>query len=422
MPNTGLADFSNATLVLAIVLYAVAMLAYACDFAFGKRQAAGTSSARPQPARVEAGVLVGAGSGTELAGHAFPADPGDPSELADLSGGTDLAGAGADSAGAGGAGTRGAGTGRTAAGGPAADGSGAGDTAAGAAAGTAATGGRGGFPAGSGRGGLPEPALTAARPSLWPEGTWLRAALLLTCAGLVSHIVSVATRGLAEHRVPWGNMYEFIAAITCAAVLVLVAGMVRFRAYYLGLFVLVPVVLALAVDVVVIYMPAGQLVPALQSYWIAIHVTAMILAIGTYIFGAVVTVLYLLVSRYERQVAAGETSAAAGIWDRLPGSEVLDRLAYRAILFAFPAWTFAVIAGAIWADHAWGRYWGWDPKETWSFITWLVYAAFLHARATAGWRGRRAAFIQLFGFACLLFNLVGVNLWITGLHSYAGMG
>ena len=261
-----------------------------------------------------------------------------------------------------------------------------------------------------------------ARPSLWPQGKWLLAAFLLTCTGLALQIVSVASRGLAEHRVPWGNMYEFIAAITCAAVLVLVVGMVRFRAYYLGLFVLAPVVLALAVDVVVIYMPAGQLVPALQSYWIAIHVTAMIVAIGTYIFGAVVTVLYLLVSRYERQVAAGETAAAAGIWDRLPGSEVLDRLAYRAILFAFPAWTFAVIAGAIWADHAWGRYWGWDPKETWSFITWLVYAAFLHARATAGWRGRRAAYIQLFGFACLLFNLVGVNLWITGLHSYAGMG
>ena len=397
MPNTGLADFSNVTLVLAIVLYAVAMLAYACDFAFGKQQAAAASSARPQSARVEAGVLVGAASGTELAGHAFPADPGDPSELADL--GTGASG--------------------SAAGGSAAGGSVTGGVANGAAAGAA---GRGGFPAGSARGILPEPALTAARPSLWPEGTWLRAALLLTCAGLASHIVSVASRGLAEHRVPWGNMYEFIAAITCAAVLVLVAGMVRFRAYYLGLFVLVPVVLALAVDVVVIYMPAGQLVPALQSYWIAIHVTAMIIAIGTYIFGAVVTVLYLLVSRYERQVAAGGTSAAAGIWDRLPGSEVLDRLAYRAILFAFPAWTFAVIAGAIWADHAWGRYWGWDPKETWSFITWLVYAAFLHARATAGWRGRRAAFIQLFGFACLLFNLVGVNLWITGLHSYAGMG
>ncbi|HUZ52140.1 MAG TPA: c-type cytochrome biogenesis protein CcsB [Streptosporangiaceae bacterium] len=413
MPNTGLADFSNVTLVLAIVLYAVAMLAYACDFAFGNRQAAATSSARPQPARVEAGVLVGAASGTELAGHAFPADPGDPTELADLSGGADLAGPGT-----GGTRTRGTGTGSTGAGGSAASGRVEGD----AAAGTAGAAGGGGFPPGSARSGLPEPALMAARPSLWPEGTWLRGAFLLTCAGLALHIASVASRGLAEHRVPWGNMYEFIAAITCSAVLVLVVGMVRFRAYYLGLFVLVPVVLALAVDVVVIYMPAGQLVPALQSYWIAIHVTAMIVAIGTYIFGAVVTVLYLLVSRYERQVAAGETSAAAGIWDRLPHSEVLDRLAYRAILFAFPAWTFAVIAGAIWADHAWGRYWGWDPKETWSFITWLVYAAFLHARATAGWRGRRAAFIHLFGFTCLLFNLVGVNLWITGLHSYAGMG
>jgi cytochrome c-type biogenesis protein CcsB len=140
-----------------------------------------------------------------------------------------------------------------------------------------------------------------------------------------------------------------------------------------------------------------------------------------FIFGAVVTVLYLLSSRHERRVAAGQESAAVGIMARLPGSETLDRLSYRAILFAFPAWTFAVIAGAMWADHAWGRYWGWDPKETWSFIIWLVYAAFLHARATAGWRGRRAAYIQLFGFACLMFNVVAVNLWVSGLHSYAGL-
>ena len=106
----------------------------------------------------------------------------------------------------------------------------------------------------------------------------------------------------------------------------------------------------------------------------------------------------------------------------LPRPLILDRLAYRAILFAFPVWTFGIMAGAIWADHAWGRYWGWDPKETWSFITWVVYACFLHARATAGWRGRRAAYIQLVGFACLMFNLIGINLWVTGLHSYAGMG
>jgi len=357
VPNTGLAQLSNVALVTAIVIYAVAMVCYAFDFAFGRRGTAGVVAATA-PEQVAAGALVGAASGADLAGHSFPADPADLSQLADLSG-----------------------------------------------AGTAGSGGT-----------------SQAVQSPWPTGTWLRGAFVLTCLGLAVQVVAITTRGLAEHRIPWGNMYEFIAAITCAAVLVLVAAAVRFRAYFMGLFVLLPVVVALAVDVVVIYTPAGQLVPALQSYWIAIHVTAMIIAIGMYIFGAVVTVLYLLTAGYEQKVAAGEVSKAAGILAQLPGSATLDRLAYRSILFAFPAWTFAVIAGAIWADHAWGRYWGWDPKETWSFITWLVYAAFLHARATAGWRGRRAALIQLFGFACLMFNLVGVNLWVTGLHSYAGIG
>jgi cytochrome c-type biogenesis protein CcsB len=171
----------------------------------------------------------------------------------------------------------------------------------------------------------------------------------------------------------------------------------------------------------VIYTPAGQLVPALQSYWIAIHVTAMIVAAGLFIFGAVVTTIYLLADRSERRLAAGRPSWSAGILQHLPGPVILDRLSYRTVLFGFPVWTFGVMAGAIWADHAWGRYWGWDPKETWSFITWVVYAGFLHARATGGWRGRRAAWIHLAGFGCLMFNLIGVNLLITGLHSYAGM-
>jgi cytochrome c-type biogenesis protein CcsB len=409
VPNIGLADVSNATLVLTIVLYAVAMLAYACDFAFGKRHSTAATLAE-RPERAEAVALVGAASSTEYAGHAFPADPGDPSELADLSSGEARR-----------AGHRGSGSAGPASSQLLADGGKAADGDRNLAAGRGPGGGQDN--AGhdnAGQGALPEPAAAIVQ-SPWPQGIWLRSAFLLTCAGLVLHLVSVATRGLSEHRVPWGNMYEFIAAITCAAVLVLVLGAVRFRAYYLGLFLLLPVVLALAVDVVWIYTPAGQLVPALQSYWIAIHVTAMITAIGMFIFGAVVTVLYLLSARHDRRVAAGQEAASAGIMGRLPGAGTLDRLAYRAILFAFPAWTFAVIAGAIWADHAWGRYWGWDPKETWSFITWLVYAAFLHARATAGWRGGRAAFIQLFGFACLMFNLVGVNLWISGLHSYANM-
>jgi cytochrome c-type biogenesis protein CcsB len=406
VPNTGLAQVSNVTLVLAIAVYAIAMLLYACDFAFGKRQAAARTPARQRSERVEEVALVGAASSAERAGHAFPADPANPAELADLSEG-DASQVGQ------GAGVRTAGDREGRVGAvpngiaPAA---GAVDHAAG----------RGDHLTGSGGISLPEPALTAGQ-SRWPAGPWVRAGFLLTCIGLALHTTSVATRGLAEHRVPWGNMYEFIAAITCAAVLMLVLAAVRFRAYYLGLFVLLPVVLALAVDVVVIYTPAGQLVPALQSYWIAIHVTAMIIAIGMFIVGAVVTVLYLLAARHERRAAAGQESAEAGIMSRLPGSGTFDKLSYRAILFAFPSWTFAVIAGAMWADHAWGRYWGWDPKETWSFIIWLVYAAFLHARATAGWRGRRAAYIQLFGFACLVFNLVAVNLWVHGLHSYAGL-
>ena len=268
----------------------------------------------------------------------------------------------------------------------------------------------------------PPPAATAGeRAGRWPSGVWVRTAFGLTCLGVTCHVLSIVARGVAEHRTPWGNMYEFLTAITCMAVLVLVAASLRYRAYYMGLFVLVPVVLTLGIALTEVYTPAGALVPALQSYWIAIHVTAMIVASGLFIFGAVVTILYLLADRSERRVAAGQPSLSAGVLRHLPGSTVLDRLSYRSILFAFPVWTFGVMAGAIWADHAWGRYWGWDPKETWSFITWVVYAMFLHARATAGWRGRRAAWIHLAGFVCLMFNLVGVNLLITGLHSYAGM-
>jgi cytochrome c-type biogenesis protein CcsB len=380
--NSGLADASNVFLLATVILYALAMLSYACDFAFRKERLLAPDPAAASAAAVSAGA----------------APAGAVAELVTVGGSAAGVTAGTAAAGPGPASTA-----------PARNGS-AGTLP--PAAGSAGAGAAGALSAGPG---------DPADASRWPTGLWLRTAFGLTVVGLLLHLAAVVTRGLAEHRVPWGNMYEFIAAIALMAVAVLVAAAIRFRAYYLGLFVLLPVVLALALDVTVIYTPAGSLVPALNSYWLEIHVTAMIVASGLYIVGAVVTTLYLIADRTERRAQLGLPSRASGLMMHLPKTSVLDRLSYRSILFAFPVWTFGVMCGAIWADQAWGRYWGWDPKETWSFITWVVYAGFLHARATAGWRGRKAAYIHLVGFACLMFNLVGINLWVTGLHSYAGI-
>ena len=252
-------------------------------------------------------------------------------------------------------------------------------------------------------------------------GRWVQAALALSAVGVVAHTVAVVTRGLAVHRAPWGNMYEFVTALTCVAAIFFLFVMIRYRAWALGVFVMGAVVVALGLAETLIYTAAGQLVPALQSYWLDIHVTAMTLATGIFFVAAVLGGVYLAADRYAKRVAAGRADPGNGIMRRLPSIEQIDRLTYRTVMFGFPVWTFGVIAGAIWADQAWGRYWGWDPVETWAFITWVLYAAFLHARATAGWRGRRAHYIQLLGFASLMFNILVVQVFIAGLHSYAGV-
>ncbi|HEU5034897.1 MAG TPA: c-type cytochrome biogenesis protein CcsB [Mycobacteriales bacterium] len=273
-----------------------------------------------------------------------------------------------------------------------------------------------------------------------------RIAVALTVGGWGVHVASVVTRGLAAHRVPWGNMYEFSSMVSLVAVTVFLVLLVRHQVRFLGAFIMAPVVLYLGLAGTVLYANAGPLVPALNSYWIKIHVVAAITASGAFMVSGVVTVLYLLKERWERRggdraLSLGPGAAATvevgtppteavpvpastrgGVLMRwLPAAESLDRLSYRVVAFAFPVWTFAIIAGAIWAESAWSRYWGWDPKETWSFITWLAYAAYLHARATAGWRGRRAAVLSLIGFGCLMVDYYVVNTVITGLHSYAGV-
>jgi cytochrome c-type biogenesis protein CcsB len=271
-----------------------------------------------------------------------------------------------------------------------------------------------------------------------------RAASLAAFLGLSAHVLSVVARGVAAGRVPWGNMYEYsslLALLVVAGYLFVVEGVFKVRV--LGGFVLAFSVLTMAIAVMFLYVGPGPLVPALNSYWIKIHVVAAITGSSLFALGSIVTILYLAKDRRERRSAAvapimggsvdlddapphfepGADEPVGGASRRgiLPSAAVLDRVAYRTIAFAFPIWTFAVIAGAIWAEQAWGRYWGWDPKETWSFITWVIFAGYLHARATSGWRGRRAAVIALIGFGSLLVTYYAVNLWIVGLHSYAGV-
>ncbi|WP_231116584.1 c-type cytochrome biogenesis protein CcsB [Motilibacter rhizosphaerae] len=240
-----------------------------------------------------------------------------------------------------------------------------------------------------------------------------RTAVALTTLAFLLHGAGLVTRGLAAHRAPWGNMYEFALTATFMAAGVLLAGLRAWGVRAAGAVVVPVVLLLLGLGVTVLYTDAEQLVPALQSYWLWIHVTAATLAAGGFMLGAALTSLRLARGRLE--VRAPRWTSA------LPADDVLDRTAYRAHVFAFPVFTFAVMAGAIWAENAWGRYWGWDPKETWSFITWVFYAGYLHARATPGWR-RRADLLALLGFAALMFNLFGVNIWFSGLHEYAGLG
>jgi cytochrome c-type biogenesis protein CcsB len=273
------------------------------------------------------------------------------------------------------------------------------------------------------------------------DAVW-RVARLAAFVGVAAHLVSVVARGVAAGRVPWGNMYEYstlLALLVVAGYLIVVEGIYRVRA--LGGFVLAFSVLTMAVAVLFLYVGPGPLVPALNSYWIKIHVVAAITGSSLFALGSVLTILYLVKDRRERRAAVAPIMGGAVDLDEapphfvsgadepmgtgrqgiLPPASVLDRIAYRTIAFAFPIWTFAIIAGAIWAEQAWGRYWGWDPKETWSFITWVIFAGYLHARATSGWRGRRAAVIALVGFVSLLITYYAVNLWIVGLHSYAGV-
>lgn len=241
-------------------------------------------------------------------------------------------------------------------------------------------------------------------------------------AGFALTVTATLTRGVAAGRVPWGNMYEFALVSTVAVGGTYLFFLSRQPVRAFGVWIVSLVLLTLGMAVTVLYTPVGALVPVLDSYWLVIHVAAAITSGGIFSIGAVATALFLVRDRSERRARATGAGRPAGRYAAtLPGIDTLSRVAHAAHMFAFPIWTFAVLAGAVWAENSWGRYWGWDPKETWAFITWVMYAAYLHAESTAGWRGRKAAWFALAGYAAFLFNFFGVNLWISGLHSYAGV-
>ena len=228
-------------------------------------------------------------------------------------------------------------------------------------------------------------------------------------------LAGVIFRGISANRVPWGNMYEFsITGALCFSIAYLFA-LVKYKMRWLALPASVAILITVGTAVTLLYVPSAPLVPALKSTWLVIHVSAAIISGGVFLLANFIAGTYLILDRYEQK-------GARPLWmQKLPSLESLDNFSYRLIALVFPIWTFSVIAGAIWAEAAWGRYWGWDPKETWAFITWVAYAAYLHARVTIGWRGRKAAWLCLLAGSTFLFNYIYINIWGTGKHTYSGL-
>ncbi|MDI2098906.1 c-type cytochrome biogenesis protein CcsB [Ruicaihuangia caeni] len=248
----------------------------------------------------------------------------------------------------------------------------------------------------------------------------LKVGFSLTVLGFLIHLAADVLRGIAAGRVPWANMYEFSLTMTLIIVGVFIAVQVKQDLRFLGTFVIGLSVLILGVSTVGFYVSVIPLPPALQSPWLVIHVFVASLATGFLALGFALSIVQLL--QYRRELLSLELQAVKLRFLRsLPSAERLENLAYRLNIVGFIFWTFTLIAGAVWAERAWGRYWGWDTKEVWTFIVWVLYAGYIHARATRGWRGNRSAWLAIIGFSAILFNYTVVNLFFKGLHAYSGL-
>lgn len=249
-----------------------------------------------------------------------------------------------------------------------------------------------------------------------PVGRFERVAFALTILGWVLHVTGTVLRGVAADRVPWANMFEF--SLTASAIIVGVFIFVQLwqNLLFLGAYITGFALIVLGFGTVGFYVPVIPLPPALQSYWLIIHVFVATLGTAFFAIGAGLSLVQLIQSRREANKLGGMK-----FLDTFPDSTKLENLAYRVVIVGFVFWTFTLMAGAIWAEHAWGRYWGWDTKEVWTFIIWTIFAGYIHARATKGWRGSRSATLVLIGFGAVMFNFTIVNLFFKGLHTYSGL-
>lgn len=249
---------------------------------------------------------------------------------------------------------------------------------------------------------------------------WLRIGLSLTIIGFAVHLVATVLRGIAAERVPWANMYEFSLTATLIITAVFLGVQLRQDLRFLGTFIVGLVTVLLGLSTVGFYVSVVPLPPALQSVWLIIHVFVASLGTAFLGLGAALSIMQLLQHRREGLPVESRFNRMRA-FASLPDAERLENMAYRLIIVGFVFWTFTLIAGAIWAEAAWGRYWGWDVKEVWTFVIWTIFAGYIHARSTRGWRGVPSAWLAIVGFSSVLFNYTVVNLFFNGLHSYSGL-
>ncbi|MFT4215389.1 MAG: c-type cytochrome biogenesis protein CcsB [Microbacterium sp.] len=256
---------------------------------------------------------------------------------------------------------------------------------------------------------------------------WARIGTSLTVLGFVFHVGADVTRGIASGRVPWSNMYEFALTGTMLIIAVYLIVLLRYDLRFLGTFITGLVVVLLAATAIWFYTEVVPLSDPLKSVWLVIHVFVASLSTALFALAFALSVLQLLQTRREQlaiaAIDAPEAPRRTGprFLRTLPSADVLESLAYRFTIIGFISWTFTLIAGSIWANDAWGRYWGFDTKEVWTFVIWVLYAGYIHARATRGWRGTRSAWLSIVGFAAVMFNFTIVNMFFKGLHVYSGL-